>query len=64
VKTLVRNLRDAISNGRDVDELLKTIVATGRITDRRSAAFWMIREAEFLLRIPVEQRTGRLNQLE
>jgi len=67
VKTLVRNLRDAISNGRDVDELLKNIASTGRRSTNPQndpAAFWMIREAEYLLRIPVEQRTGRLNQLE
>ena len=67
VKTFVRNLRDAISNGRDVDKVLKNIASTGRRSTNPQndpAAFWMVREAEYLLRIPVEQRTGRLDQLE
>jgi hypothetical protein len=67
VKTFVRSLRDAISNGRDVDELLKNIASTGRRSTNPlndPAAFLMVREAESLLRIPVEQRTGRLDQLE
>jgi hypothetical protein len=66
VKTLVRNLRDAISDGRDVDELLRNIRRTRSAANLREdpAGFWVMREAELLLRIPVEQRTGRLDQLE
>jgi hypothetical protein len=66
LKTLVRNVRDAISNGRDLDELLRNIASARRSTDPRSdpAGFWMNREAEFLLRFPVEQRAGRIDQLE
>jgi hypothetical protein len=66
LRTLVRNVRDAISNGRDLDELLRNIASARRSTDPRSdpAGFWMNREAEFLLRFPVEQRAGRIDQLE
>ena len=69
VKSLVRNLRDAISDGRDVDELLRNIASMRRTRSAAnlledSAGYWVMREAELLLRIPVEQRTGRLDQLE
>jgi len=68
VKTLVRNIRDAISNSRDVDELLNNTVSTvrrsGASLQNDPGGFWIMREAELLLRIPAEQRTGRLDQLE
>jgi hypothetical protein len=67
VKTFARNLRDAISKGRDVEELLKDIASTGRRSAdplNDPATFWIVREAELLSRIPAEQRTGRLDQLE
>lgn len=69
VKTLVRNLRDAISVGRDVDELLRNFASMRRTWSAAKlrddpAGSWMMMEAELLLRIPFEQRTGRLDQLE
>jgi hypothetical protein len=69
VKTLARNLRNATSDGRDVDELLRNIASmrkTRSAADLREnpAESWMMREAQLLLRFRPEQRMGRLDQLE
>jgi hypothetical protein len=69
VKALVQNVRDAVSNGRDVDNLLRNIASMKRTSSLASLRAdpgnsWMMREAEILLRFSVEQRMQRLNLLE
>jgi hypothetical protein len=69
VKTLVRDLRSAISEGRDVEEVLRNIASKRRTSSAANprddpAGFLVMMEAELLLRIPAEQRSGRLDQLE
>lgn len=69
VKALVQNLRDATSDGRDVDDVLRNIIAMKRTRSAASlrddpAGAWTMREATFLLRFSVEQRMQRLNVLE
>jgi hypothetical protein len=69
VKALVLNLRDAMSAGRNVDDILTNIVSTKRtrsVDDLRDdpGGFWTLREATLLLRLPLDQRMQRLNALE
>jgi hypothetical protein len=69
VKTLVHNLRDAMSDGRNVDDILRNIVAMKRTRSVAShlddpGGFWMMGEASVLLGFSVEQRMQRLNALE
>src|ERR1700704_4463596 len=66
---LGQNLRDATSDGRDVDDVLRNIIAMKRTRSAASlrddpAGAWTMREATFLLRFCVEQRMQRLNVLE
>jgi hypothetical protein len=69
VKALVQNLRDAGSNGRNVDDVLRNIASMRRTRSLASlqadpGSWWTMREAELLLRFSVEQRMQRLNLLE
>ena|SRR3981189_3332328 len=69
VKALGQSLRDATSDGRDVDDVLRNIIAMKRTRSAASlrddpAGAWTMREATFLLRFSVEQRMQRLNVLE
>jgi len=69
VKALVQNVRDAMSDRRDVDDILRSIVAMKRTRSAASlqadpAGAWTMREATLLLRFSVEQRMQRLSALE
>jgi hypothetical protein len=66
LKNLVQGVREAMSEGQDVDDLLSNIASgqsSGSLLNHR-ASLWAMREARSLLMVPAQQRIGRLAWLD